>query len=45
MIFAVHTPEGILNAPKRPPVQVWTIDKIASSVVRHGLGEWVANRL
>ena len=39
MIFAVHTPEGILNAPKRPPVQVWTIDKIASLVVRHGLGE------
>lgn len=45
MIFAVHTPRGVLTPPPGQPVQVWTGDDIARLVVRLGLGEWVASRL
>lgn len=44
MIFAVHSPEGILTTPPDLPVHVWKGDEIAGFVVRLGLGEWVASR-
>jgi len=45
MIFAVHSPSGRLTPPDGQPVQVWTGDRIAQLVVKHGLGDWVATRL
>jgi hypothetical protein len=45
MIFAVHSPRGKLSAPIDKPVQVWTGEKVAQLVVKHGLGEWLASRI
>lgn len=46
MIFAVHsTGTDELKPPSDLPVQLWTADRIASLVVRLGLGEWVEDRL
>jgi hypothetical protein len=45
MIFAVHSPKGILTPPKEQPVSIWTSKEIANRVVRLGLGDWVASRL
>ena len=45
MIFAVHTPKGMLVAPAGLPVQIWNGVRIARLVVRLGLGDWVANRI
>jgi hypothetical protein len=45
MIFAVHTPDGDLTAPRELPVQVWTGEKVANLVVRVGLGGWLESRL
>jgi hypothetical protein len=45
MIFAVHSPNGVLKAPLGHPINVWTVARIAHLVVKHGLGEWVAHRL
>jgi hypothetical protein len=44
MIFAVHTQSGAIAAPIGEPIQVWTVERIAELVVKHGLGEWVAKR-
>lgn len=45
MIFAVHSPKGVLVAPAGQPVQIWDGARIARLVVRLGLGDWVANRI
>lgn len=46
MIFAVHTPVGLLAVPAGvPEAQLWTGEKVARLVVRLGLGEWVESRL
>jgi hypothetical protein len=45
MIFAVHTPAGTLTPPEDRDIQIWTGDRIAELVVKHGLGDWVASRL
>jgi hypothetical protein len=45
MIFAVHNPAGELTPPDDPNVQIWTGDRIAQLIVKHGLGDWVATRL
>jgi hypothetical protein len=45
MIFAVHTPKTELVPPEDPNVQIWTGERIAQLVVKHGLGDWVATRL
>jgi hypothetical protein len=45
MIFAVHTPIGVLLPPAGQPIQVWTGERVAELVVRLGLGEWVARRV
>jgi hypothetical protein len=45
MIFAVHSPIGMLTPPAGQPVQIWAGDRIARLAVQLGLGEWVANRL
>jgi hypothetical protein len=45
MIFAVHTPVGVLKKPDDPAVQVWAGERLTQLVVKHGLGEWVAKRL
>jgi hypothetical protein len=45
MIFAVHTAVGSLVAPNDPRIQVWDGPRIASLVVKHGLGDWVATRV
>jgi hypothetical protein len=45
MIFVVHSPTGKLTPPDDQPVLVWTGDRIAQLVVKHGLADWVATRL
>jgi hypothetical protein len=45
MIFAVHSPKGVLKAPAGNLVMVWTGKEIARRVVKLGLGDWVATRL
>ncbi|MDB5978361.1 MAG: hypothetical protein JWR07_5121 [Nevskia sp.] len=45
MIFVVHTPQGILQAPAGEPIQVWDRTRISELVVRLGLERWVADRL
>ena len=45
MIFAVHSPSGLLNKPAGQPISVWTGKEIAERVVKLGLGDWVAARL
>jgi len=45
MIFAVHSPSGVLTAPADLPVQLWACDRVAQLVVYAGLGEWVESRL
>jgi hypothetical protein len=45
MIFAVHSPKGILTPPVDQFVSIWTGKDIARRVVKLGLGEWVATRL
>lgn len=45
MIFAVHTPKGVLAPPEDLPVLVWDGPRIAELVVRLGLGDWVSNRI
>lgn len=45
MIFAVHTPEGDLIPPDDHRIQVWDHTRIAELVVKHGLGDWIANRV
>jgi hypothetical protein len=46
MIFAVHSPIGILAPPEDElAVKVWEGHRIAELAVRLGLGEWIANRL
>lgn len=45
MIFAVHTPEGALNPPDDPRVQIWADDRVAQLALRLGLGEWIEGRL
>ena len=45
MIFAVHSPQGTLTAPKDMPVQVWDGPTISDLVVPLGLGDWVTKRV
>ncbi|MBN8736288.1 MAG: restriction endonuclease [Xanthomonadales bacterium] len=45
MIFAVHSPTGMLTPPPDTPVQIWSGDLLARLAVRTGLGEWVETRL
>ncbi len=45
MIFAVHSPVGVLTPPTAQSVYVWTGKDIARRVVKLGLGDWVATRL
>jgi len=45
MIFAVHSPAGLLTKPPGEPISVWTGKEIAERVVKLGLGDWVAARL
>ncbi len=45
MIFVCHTKIGLLIPPPDQPVQVWDLDRIASMIVRHGLGDWLSSRL
>jgi hypothetical protein len=45
MIFAVHSPKGVLTPPTGQFVSVWTGKEIAQRVVKLGLGDWVASRL
>ena len=45
MIFAVHSPKGVLTSPAGQFVSVWTGNDIARRVVKLGLGDWVATRL
>lgn len=45
MIFVVHSHHGALTVPTDLPVQLWSGEKLASLVVRLGLGEWVESRL
>lgn len=45
MIFAVHSPQGILTTTHDEPVQIWDRPKVAELVVRLGLGDWVAKRV
>lgn len=45
MIFAVHSPHGLLTAPLDSPVQLWTGEKVSELIVRLGLGKWVESRL
>ena len=39
IIFAVHTPRGVLHAPDDPTIRIWKGDETARLVVRLGLGE------
>jgi hypothetical protein len=43
MIFAVHDCEGTLTLPEGLPVHVWSGQRIAQLVVKHGLGDWIAS--
>ena len=45
MIFAVHSPVVSIRVPDDPRIQLWTGEKIADLVVKHGLGDWVASRV
>jgi hypothetical protein len=45
MIFAVHSPSGVLTAGDHKRIQVWSGDRIAELVVKYGLGDWIAARL
>ncbi len=45
MIFAAHTCTGTLTPPEGLPIHVWTGQKIAELVVKHGLGDWIALRI
>jgi hypothetical protein len=45
MIFAVHSPKGVLTPPTGQFVSVWTGKDIARRVVKLGLGDWVSTRL
>jgi|SRR5579862_855614 len=45
MIFAVHSPRGLLKPPHETAVQVWTGERVSELVVRLGLGKWVESRL
>jgi hypothetical protein len=45
MIFAVHKPQGTLDAPTDQPVQVRHRERIADLVVRLGLGAWLEKRV
>ena len=45
MIFAVHDCDGTLTLPEGLPAHVWTGQRIAQLVVKHGLGDWIAKRV
>jgi hypothetical protein len=45
MIFAVHDCEGTLTLPEGLPVHVWSGQRIAQLMVKHGLGDWIAKRV
>lgn len=45
MIFAVHSPDKPLSAPKELPVQLWTGIDLAKLTVRLGLGEWLETKV
>jgi hypothetical protein len=45
MIFAVHTLAGSLVAPVGERIHLWTGERIAELVVKHGLGDWLASRV
>lgn len=45
MIFAVHSPRGVLTSPAGQFISIWTGKDIARRVVKLGLGDWVATRL
>jgi hypothetical protein len=45
MIFAVHSPKGVLTPPSGQPISIWAGKDIARRVVKLGLGDWVATRL
>ena len=46
LIFAVHTPTGVLMPPHETrPVHLWDGDRLAHLVMRLGLGEWVERKL
>jgi hypothetical protein len=45
MIFAVHSPKGVLTSQASQLVSIWTGKDIARRVVQLGLGDWVATRL
>ncbi len=45
MIFAVHSPDGVIMPPPGQPIAIWSGHDIARRVVKLGLGDWVATRL
>lgn len=45
MVFAVHSPRGLLKIPADQPVQIWDDAKVSELVVRLGLGDWVTKRI
>lgn len=45
MVFAVHSPRGVLKSPPGEPIQVWDDAKVSELVVRLGLGDWVTKRI
>lgn len=45
MVFAVHSPRGVLRTPADQPIQVWDDAKVSELVVRLGLGDWVTKRI
>jgi hypothetical protein len=45
MIFAVHDCDGTLTLPEGLPAHIWTGQRIAQLVVKHGLGDWIAMRV
>lgn len=45
MVFAVHSPRGVLKTPADQPIQIWDDAKVSELVVRLGLGDWVTKRI
>jgi hypothetical protein len=45
MIFVVNSPTSVLTPPEGKPLHIWSGERVAELVVKHGLGDWVATRL
>jgi hypothetical protein len=44
LIFACHSPRGILAVPERDDVMVWARSSLAETAMRHGLVDWLVAR-